>query len=606
MLNLEVDVDEADVAVLSQHLSRSKELFSSISNSLQVISSKTSTASRSIRPVFAEIDALNTKKSSIEDGLALLKDVSQYSSRAAEAQRTLSSPIDTIGVGKYLLCLEHSRELLREMKQKIRDFDGVVVSFANAVDKAEFAVSSYFGQILAKTDLIAGTVSRQADAITILAFYAKQNNLRSAHETLERVFGQILSQRLSPLEKQCVFQKRASNMPYEKGSTGLTQLTTVLLQCILGLRNACDQLQVSGSPVFRNIVANYMESPFSSVLSACNKQLDSQGLAGQDMVILDVLDQTKTLQEGLRASRFEFSTFPTAQAEYTKLVSKSQGLFAEWAKYVESRVLQIDKFNEHSIPEVVVEVLSKIRRISEFDSLYTLMENKRLGSWLDVKPPLRFVTVYTSVVQGAEAQAEDHTAFLVSSFLSDLIDELMVNIEIGLKDQSGETNLRKSSQGFMLVRNVVMIETIVNRSEPLYQKLGPIGMERLQRLKNRFLKVFLDDWSHASYIIIRDMTQITTTNALHGGQNSAKEKEQIKDLFRNFNDSFEEALRQYEKFNIQEKELRFYLSSEIKRLIINAYNKLYDKYGNGEFTKNRAKYIKYDKMQFERLLNERL
>ncbi|KAM9887891.1 hypothetical protein OXX79_013298, partial [Metschnikowia pulcherrima] len=70
MLNLEVDVDEADVAVLSQHLSRSKELFSSISNSLQVISSKTSTASRSIRPVFAEIDALNTKKSSIEDGLA--------------------------------------------------------------------------------------------------------------------------------------------------------------------------------------------------------------------------------------------------------------------------------------------------------------------------------------------------------------------------------------------------------------------------------------------------------------------------------------------------------------------------------------------------------
>ena len=586
MLNLEVDVDEADVAVLSQHLSRSKELFSSISNSLQVISLKTLTASRSIRPVFAEIDALNTKKSSIEDGLALLKDVSQYSLRAAEAQRTLSSPIDTVGVGKYLLCLEHSRELLREMKQKIRDFDGVVVSFANAVDKAEFAVSLYFGQILAKTDLIAGTVSRQADAITILAFYAKQNNLRSAHETLERVFGQILLQRLSPLEKQCVFQKRASNMPYEKGSTGLTQLTTVLLQCILGLRNACDQLQVSGLPVFRNIVANYMELPFSSVLSACNKQLDSQGLAGQDMVILDVLDQTKTLQDGLRASRFEFSTFPTAQAEYTKLVLKSQGLFAEWAKYVESRVLQIDKFNEHSIPEVVVEVLSKIRRISEFDSLYTLMENKRLGSWLDVKPPLRFVTVYTSVVQGAEAQAEDHTAFL--------------------KDQSGETNLRKLSQGFMLVRNVVMIETIVNRLEPLYQKLGPIGMERLQRLKNRFLKVFLDDWSHASYIIIRDMTQITTTNALHGGQNSAKEKEQIKDLFRNFNDSFEEALRQYEKFNIQEKELRFYLSSEIKRLIINAYNKLYDKYGNGEFTKNRAKYIKYDKMQFERLLNERL
>lgn len=210
------------------------------------------------------------------------------------------------------------------------------------------------------------------------------------------------------------------------------------------------------------------------------------------------------------------------------------------------------------------------------------------------------------MIPGAEGDATNRKAFLISSYILDLIDELMVNIEIRLKEQSGDNGLRKLTQGFLLVKNIVMIETIVNRLEGLYKKLGVVGQERLQRLKNRFLKLFLDDWNYASYIIIRDMTQITTTNAQHGGQNSNKEREQVKELFKNFNELFEEALKNYEKFNIQEKDLRNYLSSEIKKLIINAYNKLYDKYGSGDFTKNKAKYVKYDKVLFERLLNEKL
>ncbi|OBA21792.1 hypothetical protein METBIDRAFT_40181 [Metschnikowia bicuspidata var. bicuspidata NRRL YB-4993] len=606
MLNLDVDVDEADVAVLSQHLSRTKELFSSINSSLLTITSKTLTASRSIRPVFAEINALNKKKSSIEEGLVLLEDVSKYSVRAADAQQILASSIDAVGVAKYLLCLELSKALAREMKQKIRDFDGVVIGFANTVDKAEISIVSYFANLLSKIDLRAGVVPSIADAVGILASFAKLANLRTAHETLERSMGLLMTLHLAPLEAACSIQKRSPNAPYERGSSGITGLATEILVCVAGLRAVCDQLNVLGSPVPANIVTGYMELRFCSVLSAYNSQLAAQGLVGQDLVMLDVIDQLDTLNAELHVHKFGFEDSPATSRELQALLAKCQGLFAEWARYVEARVLQIDRLNEHSIPEVVVEVISKVRRISEYGSLFTLMKNKKLGSWLDVKPPLRFIAVYTSVVQGAEAQAKDHAAFLVSSFLLDLIDELMVNIEIGLKEQASETSLRKLSQGFMLVRNVVMIETIVNRLEPLFLKLGPIGMERLQRLKNRFLKVFLDDWSHASYIIIRDMTQITTTNALHGGQNSTKEKEQIKDLFRNFNESFEEALKQYEKFQVQEKELRSYLSSEIKKLIINAYNKLYDKYGTGEFTKNRAKYIKYDKMQFERLLNERL
>lgn len=600
-----VDVDEADVAVLSQNLAKSKDLFRDITNSLHNISSKTLTASRSIRPVLAEFNTLTGKKNSVEEGLQLLQDVSGYSSRAAEAQKILNGPIENAGTQKYLYTLEVSTQLLKDMKKHIREFDGVVVSFGNAVELAEMAVISHFSKMVANVDIQNGTVPRFSDAVIVLGYFAKQGNLRAGHEAMEKAFSRQLTQQLAPLEASCSLKKRQSNIPYERNSLALYPYTDELMRCVESIKSVCDQLGVLGSPVFRNTIAGYLDTRLMPIVAGYNSAIELSGLANQDIAMLDILDSLTILEAKLGPYRCGFDVAPNVQREYMRLVSKAQDLLTVWVKYIDQRVSLMDRFNEHSIPEVIVEVISKVRKVAEFQSLLALFHDQKLGSWLAVKPPLRFISVYTSVVAGAEATAADPQAFLVSSYFLDLIDELMVNIEINLKDQAGD-NMRKLTQGFMLVKNVVMIETIINRLEKLYQKLGLIGMERLQRLKNRFLKLFLDDWNYASYIIIRDMTQITTTNAMHGGQNSAKEKEQIKDLFKNFNDSFEEALRHYQKFNIQEKDLRIYLSSEIKKLIINAYNKLYDKYGGGEFTKNRSKYIRYDKLLFERLLNEKL
>lgn len=604
---LSVDIDEADVAVLSQNLTKSQELFSNIAALLRTISSKTVTASRSIKPVFAEINLLTERKHSVEEGLTLLQDVSAYSLRAADAQRILTGSIDAVGVRKYLDCLDLSTQLVAEMKKNIRDFDGVVIGFANTVDKAELNVVSYFGKLLAAADLENGTLPAQNDAAVILGYFASKGNLRSAHETMERVFGRQLQLRLAPLEAGCTLSNRLPKAPYEKGSTGLTTFASEMSICVNGLRQVCDLLQVLGSPVLRNTLAGYMDTRFAAILAGYSKYLDTNGLVGQDLAILDILENLQVLEDTFKGCNFSIEQCPVANNEYRGFISRSQRLLTDWVTYIDARVSQVDRYNEHSIPEVVVEVISKVRKVSEYNSLRVLFEGRKPGSWLDVKPPLRFVSVYTSVVQGADAQADDPLSFLVSSFLLDLIDELMVNLEIGLKEQaSGDKEVRKLAQGYMLVKNVVMIETIVNRLEQLYLKLGAVGMERLLKLKNRFLKVFLDDWNHASYIILQNMSLILQLNAANNGQVSTREKEQVKELFRQFNEAFESALRHYERFNIQEKDLRMYLSGEIKKLIINAYNKMYEKYGNMDFTKNKLKYVKYDKQSLERLLNEKL
>ena len=360
--------------------------------------------------------------------------------------------------------------------------------------------------------------------------------------------------------------------------------------------------------------------------------------------------KVKLKQIGLNRT-LEQSNFINTFEQYLETNSV---IFKEFIQAIDNRFQNLGKFNEINTQEVIVELMSKLRRLSEFKlALLQLIKNYSIGQWLVSQPPMRFVNVFSSVIPNSQPQAnsdgeEDEVIqeYLLSSFYSDVIDAIMINIEIGLKKNtsggdslplssstsastnatSGTSSLslnKKSTQGFILIKNLFMLESIVNRSQYLYQSLGSLGEERILRLKNRFLKLFLDDWSHASYIIIRDMTTIATQLAQHqqsqqqlsntigtGGGTvtnlSNKEKDQVKDLFKNFNESFEEALFNYQKYNFGDAILKKYLSNEIKKLILNTYFKLYDKYGNSDFTKNKSKYVKYDKLNFEKLLNERL
>ncbi|EGW30164.1 uncharacterized protein SPAPADRAFT_63772, partial [Spathaspora passalidarum NRRL Y-27907] len=301
--------------------------------------------------------------------------------------------------------------------------------------------------------------------------------------------------------------------------------------------------------------------------------------------IMDNLSRFQQFSEDVGIENNEFTV------QFNLYKQKNKGIFKEFIKAIESRFQQFDRYTDAHIPEIVVDLMSRLRKLSEFhQGLLVLVSEYTLGDWLVISPPARFINVYTSVIPNT---ANDLSAeYLLSSFYSDVIDSIMVNLEIGLKG----TDNPKSTQGFLLVKNLIMIESIINRSQVLFTSLGNLGIERLNKLKNRFLKFFLDDWNHASYIIIRDMTMIATqnphgTNIGTGGvaqQLSAKEKEQVKELFKNFNESFEEAISNYQRYNFGDMDLKNYLGNEIKKLIRNAYFKLYDKYGTSDFTKNKS------------------
>lgn len=667
-MSYNLDVDEADVAVLNQNLIRSKELFESIGKSLHKISTKSQTASSTINPVLKQVNQLTTNKHEVENGLKLLQEVSENASKINDLENLLNNSIENSpgGIKLYLINLNQLKNLLSQIKtqSKFKQFKGILYNFENLIDRSETKVQKYY------QDLINGKDSRaiidKRDEIKLIFQYFSNPQTKSTsnsggnEEYVTKLYVRARSKRLieklKPIESSTKPAVKANaNIPYEKGTNGITKYTDVLsgeIEQELIILNECQLSTHLIEPIVEESILRY-----NGIINKYNQVYfkNPQEIVDNVILILEVLNnlidfKVKLKQIGLNRT-LEQSNFINTFEQYLETNSV---IFKEFIQAIDNRFQNLGKFNEINTQEVIVELMSKLRRLSEFKlALLQLIKNYSIGQWLVSQPPMRFVNVFSSVIPNSQPQAnsdgeEDEVMqeYLLSSFYSDVIDAIMINIEIGLKKNtsggdslplssstsastnatSGTSSLslnKKSTQGFILIKNLFMLESIVNRSQYLYQSLGSLGEERILRLKNRFLKLFLDDWSHASYIIIRDMTTIATQLAQHqqsqqqlsntigtGGGTvtnlSNKEKDQVKDLFKNFNESFEEALFNYQKYNFGDAILKKYLSNEIKKLILNTYFKLYDKYGNSDFTKNKSKYVKYDKLNFEKLLNERL
>lgn len=602
-----VDVDEADVAVLNQNLTKSKELFASISRSLRTISDKSSTASTKIKPILKEVNQLTNSRDQIDSGLSILTEVLSYAAQTAKLEGVLSNSIEVIGVKRYVDSLTQSKMLLKEMKLKIKRFRGILMNFETLIDKLDLNLESYFTKILEppKVDEIC----------VVFDYFYLQSSFEQ--ETINKLYIRLRSnnlvQMMKPLEQPTKPVKRNSKIPYEKGTNGINRYNNELIkqikQEIARGQQIAQQTPINDNKLISSVVGRVVNDSYTTVVETFNDFVTAHGVLDNDTLILEVIENIDHFCKFMVASNVSPAAMDRFNDSYNKLIGNCRTIFYELMKWVDGRVNSVEKFNDKTMPEITVEIILRVRRVLEYpQSLLRLIQDVGLGTWLT---NIKFVLVYTSVV-GNSGIDETLPDFLLSSYFSDIIDCIMVNIEIGLRND----DIKKSTQGYMLIKNLTLIETIINRSHQLFEKLSTLGTDRLARLKNRFLKLFLDDWNYASYIIIRDMTNITTTNAIaHGGvllpRNSnsgmsSKEKDQVKELFRKFNESFEDALQNYQKFSITDPNLRSYLSNEIKKLTVNAYFKLYEKYGNSDFTKNRAKYIKWDKHQFEQVLNERL
>ncbi|KAH6561404.1 hypothetical protein BASA62_009841 [Batrachochytrium salamandrivorans] len=147
-------------------------------------------------------------------------------------------------------------------------------------------------------------------------------------------------------------------------------------------------------------------------------------------------------------------------------------------------------------------------------------------------------------------------------FISKMIDALLTDLEIRIKSCKLADNVSSN-----------VIDTI-------------------EKSIKKQLDVYRNSWMPLiEYLMdttkISDQKIITTLSKQH--------REVIKERFRGFNKDFDELFQTQKAYAIPDVELRAQVVKEVKQVLLPMYNRFYDRYIETDFSKNKEKYIKYDK-----------
>ncbi|KAI8941586.1 hypothetical protein NX059_002801 [Plenodomus lindquistii] len=191
---------------------------------------------------------------------------------------------------------------------------------------------------------------------------------------------------------------------------------------------------------------------------------------------------------------------------------------------------------------------------------------------------------------------------LFTHYASDTVDTLLQNL-------MGKAKLLlkgKSLQGVFIANNIAIITRIIRSSElaPLMEGYA----KKLGDWRKQSTAMYLEAWREPSgYLLDVQYTNRTKERPTSSGADSVaivkslggKDKDAIKEKFKNFNTSFEGLVTQYKSYAM-EQEVRTQLSKEVQNIIEPLYNRFYDRYK--EIDKGKGKYVKYDKSELNRQL----
>jgi exocyst complex protein 7 len=191
---------------------------------------------------------------------------------------------------------------------------------------------------------------------------------------------------------------------------------------------------------------------------------------------------------------------------------------------------------------------------------------------------------------------------LFGQYATDTVDTLLQN----LVGKSRMLLKGKNLQGIFLANNVAIVTRMIRSSE-----LAPLmdgSSKKLNDWRKQGTAMYLEVWREPSgHLLDVQYTNRAKERPQSGGLDSAaivkglgsKDKDAIKEKFKNFNASFDGLVTSHKGYAM-EPEVRNQLSKEVQNIIEPLYNRFYDRYR--EIDKGKGKYVKYDKSELNKQL----
>ncbi|KAL8682450.1 MAG: hypothetical protein Q9186_001493 [Xanthomendoza sp. 1 TL-2023] len=251
-----------------------------------------------------------------------------------------------------------------------------------------------------------------------------------------------------------------------------------------------------------------------------------------------------------------------------------------------------------SVIPFTTEVMARMQALITYpQSLASIMASLGDGNWQSLASANS--TSSTSLPSLASFEVGTDSSHLLAHYIMDTIETLLTTL-----DSKARALLKsKFIAGVFIANNVALIDRLIRSSDLSTVLSSSSASTKIEAWRKRGTSAYLESWREPCSALMD--VQYTSRGARppSGGsgvvdsaamikQLSSKDKDAIKEKFKNFNASFEELSARHRGLQM-EREVRSQLAREVQAMVEPLYARFWDRYH--EIDKGKGKYVKYDK-----------
>ncbi|KAL8728204.1 MAG: hypothetical protein Q9166_005552 [cf. Caloplaca sp. 2 TL-2023] len=575
-----------------------------------------------VKPIYSNTYGLQTMHDNIDKILDAIDKMLGPSEDKGREERIIRAGPDQVGLTDYLASLKRLDRTLAQMSStNLRINQQAVGDFSELLSEGSYQLQALFRSILAddaqpleplhyltKQRAFPTLEQEKVSKLGLIDSFLSSSTARNAsHSSREspsiRIYAELrggyLSGSLHNLSAASISttKRKVSGEIYRQGTSGIGTYA--------------EAIENSFSAEFSNISAVFARESWGPAFDAtCRKALAEfaktlrelnmhikTNLATDCFLAYEIVEIVTNV--GYRLDQLTGQLkLPFADA-LKPIRENARSSLAELLEDVRRRVSSIQSLPlDGSVVPFTTEVMTRMQTMTMYpQSLASIMASLGDGNWQSIASVDSTSSVSLPSLKSFGTSADRSQD--LAHYIMDTIETLLISL-----DAKARTLLKsKSIAGVFMANNVALIDRMI-RSSDLSTVLSSSGTStKIETWRKKGTSAYLELWREPCSALMD--VQYTNRGARPpSGSNGvidsaavikqlgSKDKDSIKEKFKNFNTTFDELSLKHRSLQM-EREVRSQLAREVQAMIEPLYARFWDRYH--EIDKGKGKYVKYDK-----------
>lgn len=622
--------ESAEVEVLNANLAKLKALTKKIQGSMSRLNASGQVVQEAIGPIYSNTQQLQTTTRNIDRVNEAIERLRQPLDAKGREEGIIRAGPQASGLPQYLGAIRRVDKALSDLtvtnlrsnQQAISDFDNLLLTGVTQLqevfrstlreDAGQIEPLHYLTKAIPFPTIPADKIQQLSQVAAAMSSTAAQsarygrNDSDAAAKAYIEVRGQYMADSLKSQSMAAISTSKRRTMDagiYREQTSGVNYYADALEGMILAEFASISQV-FRGQDAGR--ILTQTSQPSMTVLTNTFRELNGviKARIMQDFPLsYEIIDKVTPISYRVESKTGQLR--PQFQEALRPIRESARLSLTEVLIQTRTRVEKTGTLpNDGSVIPMVQETCLRLRALAIFDRpLNALLSSVGDGGW-KINPSANAAS-NTSLPLQLTPSAENPT--LTSHYMLDLVDTLLNALEARAM-QPGSLNT-STLQGSFLLNSVVLIKRAVAKDADLsrYLAISPHN-ERLNLWSKKAAKIYMAKWDDVALELFDQVSsksgsagQRTSGSALDSAQIvkslSSKDKDKIKDKFKNFTSQFDELVARHKALHM-EPETRGLLAKDIQSKLGALYVKFWDRYHEI----GKGKVAKYSKTEMAQML----